>query len=755
MSQSGGMEIVMENNLNILMCTMGMEIGGAETHVLELSCELKRRGFNVIVASNGGVYEKELEDAGIKHCKLPLHNKNPFNMYKSYKGIRDIIKEENIDIVHSHARISSFLCGLLHKKMLFPFITTAHWVFKTDFILRHLTNWGQKTISVSNDIKKYLIDNYGTDENNITVTINGIDTNKFSDSIDSSDVEKEFCLKKDKTRIVYVSRMDTDRSLVAHHLVELAPKLIKEIENLEIVIVGGGDDFDALMAKTQKTNKKLGRDVIKLAGARTDINKFIKTGDIFVGVSRAALEAMAASKPVIVAGNEGYIGIFEPSKLDESIKTNFTCRDCREPSKKLLYNDIIALLKNRDENERARLGEYSHQIILDHYSVNRMAQDAIDAYTALLKEKKNDDVIISGYYGFKNNGDDALLSAIVNDLKEQMPDVRICVLSYRPSETAEAYGVNTVNRFNFIKIAKKMRGAKLLISGGGSLIQDGTSTQSLLYYLFIINMAKRYGMRLMLYANGIGPIVHEKNRKRAAKTLSKLDLVTLRDPDSLCELEKIGVKDVRTVLTADPAFNITPASDDEVEQLFRGFGIEPSKKFFGISVRQWKQHGQDFEESIAKLADYLQTEFGYTPVFINMQYPIDVKVSLAIIEKMKTKAYVIGENINDTQMLGIISKMDIVLGERLHTLIYAAVAGIPFVGIIYDPKIRSFMEYVGQTNYLDICDVSFDNLKQKISHCTKDNEEVIKNLAQRNATMQELAKKNALLAVELMKKGHI
>lgn len=743
----------MRNNLNILMAAMGMEIGGAETHVLELSRELKKCGFNIIVVSNGGVYEKELKESGIKHIKLPLHNKKLSNMIKSYRGLRRIIKEEKIDIVHSHARIPSFLCGILHKRMKFPFITTAHWVFKAGGIWRILTNWGQKTIAVSNDIKKYLIDNYSVNENDITVTINGIDLDKFSSDTDASDIEKEFDLKSDRRRIVYVSRMDTDRSLVAHHLIEITPKLDKNIDRLEVVIVGGGNDFNKIKSEAEKVNSTIGREVIKLTGARVDINKFVKTAEIFVGVSRAALEAMAAAKPVIVAGNEGYIGIFEESKLEESIKTNFTCRDCRQPSKELLYDDVIRLMKDMNDDKRAQLGAYSRDIIASNYSVSRMALDARQAYKALLREKKIiNDVIISGYYGFKNNGDDALLSAIVDDLRSQTDDVKICVLSHRPKETASIYGVEAVNRLNIIKIHKKMNGAKLLISGGGSLIQDGTSTQSLLYYLYIMKIAKKHNMSSMLYANGIGPIVHQKNKVRAAKVLKGLDIITLRDPDSLEELEKIGIDRNRAILTADPAFSIRPAHDSEIEDVFNKYGIDCKKKLVGISVRQWKMHGADFEKCIADAADYMSRSLGYTPVFINMQYPVDVKVSRAIMGKMSENACIIDDNITDTQMLAAISKMSMVIGERLHTLIYAAAMGVPFVGIGYDPKIKSFMDYAGQKNYINIDEMSFEKLKEKIDFCNQNRETVLSELEGRVAQMQELAKKNSRLAMEIIQK---
>ena len=99
--------------MKILMALMGMEIGGAETHVLELATDLKNKGYDVIVTSNGGVYVKELEDVGIKHIKLPLHTKKPSAMIKSFFGLKKIIKEEKPDIVHTHASMSARIAARL------------------------------------------------------------------------------------------------------------------------------------------------------------------------------------------------------------------------------------------------------------------------------------------------------------------------------------------------------------------------------------------------------------------------------------------------------------------------------------------------------------------------------------------------------------------------------------------------------------------------------------------------------------------
>ena len=163
----------------ILMALMGLEIGGAETHVVELSKELQKQGYDIIVASNGGVYEKELAEAGIRHYHVPLNQRNVLKMARSYFILKKIIKKEKVDIVHSHARIPSFVCGLLKERMKnsFTFVTSAHWVFYTGMGLKYIPNGGQKVIAVSDDIREYLMENYKVRYEDIFVTINGIPKN--------------------------------------------------------------------------------------------------------------------------------------------------------------------------------------------------------------------------------------------------------------------------------------------------------------------------------------------------------------------------------------------------------------------------------------------------------------------------------------------------------------------------------------------------------------------------------------------------
>ncbi len=375
----------MGKKYNVLLALMALEIGGAETHGVELANGLAKQGFNVIIASAGGVYEKELLSHGIKHYNVPLNNKKVNNVFHSYKILMEIIKQEKIDIIHAHARIPAFICNSIHKKTGVPFMTTAHGVFSTKWGLKYITKWGNKTIAVSDDIKDYLISNYKINKNSIKVSINGIDTERFSNDIDYSDIINKFSITPDLPKILHVSRLDSDRSDVAHMIIDIAPELLKRGVANQTIIVGDGNDFNRLNEKAEQINKKLGQRAIIMTGARTDINKFTAMCDLFVGVSRAALEAMAASKPVILASVDGYMGVFEEQNLQTAIQNNFTCRGEEKTSESRLTDDIQKILNEKDIKLLNSLGEFGRKVVENEYSVKKMVKDNIDMYLELLK----------------------------------------------------------------------------------------------------------------------------------------------------------------------------------------------------------------------------------------------------------------------------------------------------------------------------------------------------------------------------------
>ena len=360
------------------------------------------------------------------------------------------------------------------------------------------------------------------------------------------------------------------------------------------------------------------------------------------------------------------------------------------------------------------------------------------------------DIVISGYYGLGNSGDEALLEIMVKDLREVCPEVTITALSGNSGLTSSKYGIKTVNRFNLFSVLKELKKSGLLISGGGTLIQDATSTKSLLYYLFIIYAAKKMGKKVMLYANGIGPI-KDKNIKYVKHILNNVDIITLRENDSLKEIERCGITSPPVTVTADPAFNLMPASDEKVSMIFDEFNIPKDKKLVAVSLRDWKYLPPDFENDMASFLEMLSSD-GYYAVFVPMQLSTDLDLSERTAGKMKCASSVVTRELSVSEILALIGNCSIACGMRLHMLIFASVMNVPMAGIVYDPKIRGFMEYMNQKMYIDLCNFNTESFYKLVSKCIQNYNDISEKLAHTSSLLRKKAKKNAEIAIELLKK---
>ena len=358
------------------------------------------------------------------------------------------------------------------------------------------------------------------------------------------------------------------------------------------------------------------------------------------------------------------------------------------------------------------------------------------------------DIIISGYYGLGNSGDEALLKSIVDNLRALRPDVSITALSGDAEYTRKTYGINTVNRFNPFAVLRELMRGKLLVSGGGSLIQDATSTKSLIYYLAILSMAKLLGLKVMLYANGLGPI-SDKNVPRVTRVLNRVDLITLRENISMNEIRRCKITKPRVEITADPAYLLRPCAEERAKELLKSFGAE-DKPLIAVSVREWKSSGESFEDEIARTADMLSRD-GYFPLFFPMQLSRDLEISRRIAAKMECPSAIADREISVSEMLGVIGQCRMAIGMRLQMLIFASSVNVPMLGIIYDPKIRGTMEYMNQHRYVEADKATADGLYKMARECLDDGGAIRKRLERDNAELRAKAARNAELALELLK----
>lgn len=360
------------------------------------------------------------------------------------------------------------------------------------------------------------------------------------------------------------------------------------------------------------------------------------------------------------------------------------------------------------------------------------------------------DILISGYHGFANSGDDALLRSVIDALKNEKEDVTITVLSGNPAETSKQFGVPAIHRYRYFTIARAMRRAKLLIFGGGSLLQDVTSSKSLYYYLAILAMAQHRKLKTMLFANGIGPLNRPANRKRAAKILNRVSAITLRDDTSDQELRSMQVKNEHVAITADPVFGLN--LDDfhpDMEVLTRN-GIPNQAPYMVVAVRPWKYAEKHFAQAIAACCDEIAKRYAIAPVFLPMQVSTDIPVAKDICANMTQKGYLIQDRLSLDEILSLISGACVTIGMRLHTLIYATVLEVPSMALVYDPKVSAFMQSINQPLCVRVENITKEEMLQKLTRLIEEREIRKADLASTNQILREKAKENAKFAIHLL-----
>ena len=360
-------------------------------------------------------------------------------------------------------------------------------------------------------------------------------------------------------------------------------------------------------------------------------------------------------------------------------------------------------------------------------------------------------LVVSGYYGSKNAGDEAMLAAMLEVLSDLDPKLHITVISADPEDTRERHGVDAVGWLDITAILQLLGHADLLISGGGSLLQNVTSRRSLYYYLGIIFLALAVHTPVMLYAQGIGPIEGGLARWLMKKIVNRTKLITVRDHGSLEELARLGIRKPRIEATADAVLAIHPVDKEGGRMILTKAGAEGAKPVVGISVRDWCGWTQ-YKEALAQAADEIVRTYGARVVFLPMQFPEDVRAAESVAARMQEPYTVLPGEYTTAELLSLVGNMDLMIAVRLHALIFAGVMGVPLIGISYDPKIDRFLDSIGEqpAGKLDTltAPVLLAAVREKWEHR--------RAIRQHNAALLKkqrgLAARNAELAIELLEK---
>ena len=704
--------------MKVIHLISGGDSGGAKTHVLSLLQNLNKTITAQLVCFRDGPFAEEARAMGI-----PTMICGGNNIPHLRRELTAYIKEGGYQLIHCHGSRANMIGALLRGPTGLPVISTVHSDYKLDYMGRPFARltfgainaWALRQLDYRIGVSDAMVDlliNRGFPPDRFYAIYNGIDFTPAPPQGErlaylrglGADVDENSVVVGIAARLNPVKDMSTlVRGFAVGH---------KTCSRLRLVIAGDGEERQKLgdLARELGVEKE-----VTFAGwisggmdrfySALDINALTSLSETFPYALTEGTRFHLATVATAVGGI--------PYLIDQDVNGYlFTPGDWQS------LGHYLAALGN-DDALRHEMGEKLYEKASSKFSIQSTVDTQLHIYEEIIRrhnrpKRDRDGVVICGAYGRGNAGDDAILEAILQEMRALDPDMPITVLTKDPKATRLTYRVRTAGRMDVLTWKKAMRHAALYINGGGSLIQDVTSRRSLWFYLHNIQAAHKAGCKVQMYGCGIGPVLREQHRQLAARVLNaSVDVITLREPDSLKELQSMGVTKPEILLTADPALTLPAANSDEIDSVLLRSGIPPRGNYLCFALRNWK----GFEEKaplFGQAAQYAYETYGLTPVFAAVEKHLDPVAGRLAAAGLKIPHYFLDDAGNAGTIIGALSRMQAVVSMRLHALIFAAGQGIPLAGVVYDPKVSAFLRYIGQENFQNLSSLTLERLKAMI-----------------------------------------
>lgn len=691
--------------MKVVHLISGGDSGGAKTHIHSLLSHISSRADITMVCFMEGPFAQEARALGIPTVVFEGRN-----IFKTLSQLKKFIREGGYQIIHCHGARGNLMGALIKGSLKLPVVTTVHSDYRLDYLGRPLGRLVYGTlntlalrrldyrIGVSDAMVDLLIDR-GFDTNSLFSIYNGIDFTPRP-----VPQERETFLAgvgarwpQDSVIVGIAARLNPVKDIPT--LIKAFARAYRTCPNLRLLIAGDGEDMDDLQALSRELGVE---EEVCFAGWLSDVDSFYHAIDIntLTSVSEtfpySITEGARAALPTVSSRVGGV-----PYLIDHAV-TGFLFES----------GDVDALAGHlevlaKDGDLRRRLGRRLYDKAKSQYSIETTLDKQMEIYETILRRqarpKGRYGAAICGAYGKGNAGDDAILEAIVKELKDIDPDLPIWVLSRSPKETRLRYRVNAIYTFRLWRFFRRLGHTQLYINGGGSLMQDVTSRRSLWFYLLTISMAHLRRNKVLMYGCGIGPIQYPSNRRLCKRVLQRnVDAITLRDVNSQEELAQMGVTKPEVILAADPTVILPAAPKEVTDALMESGGLDPAGAYICFTLRTWP----GFEEKVqafAQAARYAYERHGLTPVFLPIEAKLDNVAAAKVAGYLEDVPHFIApQSASSYHTIGLYARMKVVVSMRLHALVFAAGQGVPLIGVAYDPKVNSFLDYIGQDLYMDL-----------------------------------------------------
>ena len=739
--------------MKVIHLISGGDSGGAKTHVLSLLQHLNRTITAQLVCFRDGPFAQEARSLGI-----PVEIMGGNNIPRLRRRLTEYIRSGGYELIHCHGSRANMVGALLRKTTGLPVVSTVHSDYRLDYMGRPFARlsfgainaWALRKLDYRIGVSDAMVDlliSRGFAPDRFYSIYNGIDFTPAPPQGDrlpylrslGADVDEDSVVVGIAARLNPVKDMST--------LIRGFALALRDCPRLRLVIAGDGEEREKLgnLAKELGVEKE-----VTFAGwISGGMDRFYSALDINVLTSLSetfpyALTEGARFHLATVATAVGGI----PYLIDQDVNGYlFAPGDAEDLGRRLAALGM-------DDALRRDMGEKLYAKASRDFSIQKTVDTQLRIYQEILRRsrrerKARDGVVICGAYGRGNAGDDAILDAILQEIRSLDPDMPVTVLSKDPAATRLTYRVRSIHRSHILSWRKAMRKSVLYLNGGGSLIQDVTSRRSLWYYLYNIRSAHALGCQVQMYGCGIGPVTREHLRRMAARTLNScVDIITLREPDSQAELRAMGVTSPQILLTADPALTLRAATEDETDSVLLCAGIPPHGKYLCFALRRWP----GFEEAAPALraaAAYAYETYGLAPVFLSVEKRLDPGAGRIAADGLSVPHYFLDDAGKAGTIIGALSRMEAVVSMRLHALIFAAGQGIPLVGIVYDPKVSSFLRYIGQEQFADLSALTEDKLCRMIDRAVEQSHDTAAQAAAVRK-LQEMEHRNVRAAQSLL-----
>lgn len=733
--------------MKVIHLISGGDTGGAKTHVHSLLSSLSGQIDVMMVCFTDGPFVAEARSLGIRTQVFPGKN-----LPRTLHRMEKLIRKEGFELIHCHGARGNMMGALLAHRVKLPTVSTVHSDYRLDYLGRPISRFTYGVINAMalrmmdfrigvSDAMVDLLISRGFDPEKLFAIYNGLDFTPRQSKMSRMDFFRSVGLKAEEDSVVVgiAARLNPVKDIAT--LIRGFAKAYATVPKLRLLIAGDGDELQRLQALCQELSVS---EVVCFAGWVSDTDTFYSSIDIntLTSISEtfpyALTEGARASLPTVssrVGGvpyliDHGACGFLFPAGDADTLAT-------------------YLLMLAQDPALRQKLGDALYQKAKHAYSLETTVSTQLDIYRTILTRKKREEILICGAYGKGNAGDDAILLAILSELRDLNPDFSFHVLSRNPKETRLHYRVNALYTFNVPKILHRMRHAALYINGGGSLMQDITSWRSLWFYLWTLRAAKRSNCRVLMYGCGIGPIHSTRNRRLTARIMDQyVDAITLRDPHSMQELEEMKISSPEIILAADPTVTLPAATPEIVDSLFLNHKLDPEGAYIAFIVRPWPGF-DDKVDAFAAAAEHAYRTHGLTPIFFPIEPRLDINAAQKITSLLSCPHFVFPDCLNAEQTIGFLSRMRAVISMRLHGLIFAAGQGVPLVGIVYDPKVSSFLSYIAQNLYVDLHELTARCLQEQIDTAITHGADR-DFLAERVKLLREVESNNSETAAKLM-----